>query len=68
MSAWLFIARPLPGTVGETRRVAHLFPEPTTPDTITAYCGAAFGPHQLELLDTVGGMPCEACLARSPRP
>ncbi|MGW4529212.1 hypothetical protein [Amycolatopsis sp. NPDC004378] len=28
MTTGLIIARPLPGTVGETRRVVHLFPLP----------------------------------------
>jgi len=62
------IARPRSGTVGETQRVTHLFVAPTSPaDTITAYCGASFGPGKLELLDRVAGMPCEACLITAPR-
>jgi hypothetical protein len=60
MTARLIIARPLPGTVGETRRVVHVFPLPTddvTPEQMTAYCGETFGPGQLELLDRPMGCP-----------
>jgi hypothetical protein len=67
----LFIARPLPGTVGETRRVVHVFPLPpqgAVPERLTAYCGAEFGPGELELLDRPSGMPCESCLRHVPRP
>ncbi|MEV0070829.1 MULTISPECIES: hypothetical protein [unclassified Amycolatopsis] len=70
MTVRMIIARPLPGTVGETRRVVHLFPLPadaTMPDRLTAYCDATFGPHELELLERPVGMPCVLCLRRSPR-
>ncbi|MEU8633262.1 hypothetical protein AB0C38_13905 [Amycolatopsis sp. NPDC048633] len=69
MTARLIIARPLPGTVGETRRVVHVFPlspEETAPERLTAYCGETFGPGELELLDRPVGMPCVSCLQRSP--
>ncbi|HKS45541.1 MAG TPA: hypothetical protein VJT49_10585 [Amycolatopsis sp.] len=59
----LLIGRPWPGTVSETRRVAHLFPVPDRyPTTLTARCGAEFWSGDLEFLDRVGGMPCTACL------
>ncbi|MGH3438239.1 MAG: hypothetical protein ACRDRN_17455 [Sciscionella sp.] len=72
MRAPLFMARPLPGTVGETRRVVHLFRVPSdgaVPDRLTAVCGMTFGPGELELLDGPRGMSCESCLrfARWPR-
>ncbi|MCU1687733.1 MAG: hypothetical protein JWQ81_8472 [Amycolatopsis sp.] len=71
MSLRLFIARPLPGTVGETRRMVHVFPFPpggAVPTRVTAFCGAEFGPTELELLDVPRGMPCEMCLRDMPRP
>jgi hypothetical protein len=67
----VFIARPLSGTVGETRRVAHVFPLPpqgAVTERVTAYCGADFGPGELELLDRPSGMPCVVCLRNMPRP
>lgn len=66
------------GIVGETRRTTHLVeipPEdlPSTPVTIgdhirviTALCGQSFAPGEAELLPRLMGMPCEACLRRSP--
>jgi hypothetical protein len=71
MTVRLIIARPLPGTVGETRRVAHLFavpPDQTAPDRMTAYCGDTFGPAELELLDRPTGMPCVSCRRHLPGP
>jgi hypothetical protein len=71
MTVPLIMARPLPGTVGETRRVVHLFPLPpsdTTPERMAAYCGETFGPGELELLDRPTGMPCVICLSQSPGP
>jgi hypothetical protein len=71
MTVRLIIARPLPGTVGETRRVVHLFPLPASESIsgrLTAYCGATFDPGELELLERPAGMPCVMCLRRSPRP
>jgi hypothetical protein len=67
----LIIARPLPGTVGETKRVCHLFPSPpegAQPEVLSAYCGADFGPGELELLDRPQGMPCTLCLRDAPNP
>ncbi|HKS46712.1 MAG TPA: hypothetical protein VJT49_16690 [Amycolatopsis sp.] len=65
----LIVARPLPGTVSETRRVAHLFPKPSTyPGQLIALCGAKYWSGDLEMLNGVRGMPCERCLARSPEP
>jgi hypothetical protein len=71
MTARLIIARPLPCAVGETRRVAHLFPLPpddSAPERLTAYCGETFGLGELELLDRPTGIPCVTCLRRSPGP
>ncbi|MEV4143647.1 hypothetical protein AB0J40_08250 [Amycolatopsis sp. NPDC049691] len=71
MTVRLVTARPLPGTVGESRRVVHVFPVPaeeTMPERLTAYCGAAFGPGELELLERPVGMPCVTCLHRAPTP
>lgn len=65
----LVVARPLPGVVGETRRVAHLFPEvDQVTGNLTALCEARFYWADLEVLDGVSGMPCEECLMRSPGP
>lgn len=69
MTVRLFIARPMPGVVGETRRVVHVFPlwpDGTVPQRVTALCGAEFGHGQLELLDQPAGMPCERCLSCTP--
>lgn len=65
----VFIARPLPGTVGESRRVVHVFPLPAeglAPERLTAYCGAMFGRSELELLERPVGMPCVTCLRFAP--
>jgi hypothetical protein len=67
----LFLARPLRGTVGETRRVVHVFPVPpdgARPARVSALCGSEFGPGELELLDKPSGMPCVSCLRHAPRP
>ncbi|MBA0127368.1 hypothetical protein H0B56_17615 [Haloechinothrix sp. YIM 98757] len=69
MGVRLLLARPLPGTVGESRRVTHVFPEPeSVPGRLDAYCGASFGVGELELLDGIRGMPCEPCLLLAPPP
>jgi hypothetical protein len=63
----MVLARPRRGTVGETRRVAHLFRAVSQDsDAVTALCGASFSSRTLELLDGPTGMPCTACLARCP--
>jgi hypothetical protein len=69
MTMRVVIARPRPGIVRETRRVAHLFEISAghdVPETLTALCGDEFGHGQLELLERPSGMPCEYCLRRSP--
>lgn len=69
MNRPVIMARPLPGTVGETARVAHLFPAPdggSVPARLVAFCGVGFGPGELELLDSTDGMPCVMCLLTSP--
>ena len=69
MTVRLVFGRPLPGTVGETRRVVHVFEVATVdevPVRLTALCGLSFGAGELERLDTVQGMPCELCLRRTP--
>ncbi|WP_307849799.1 hypothetical protein [Qaidamihabitans albus] len=71
MSTPMFLARPLPGVVGERRRMCHVFPAPASerpPSTLTALCGAWFARGQLELLDGPRGMPCELCLRTVPQP
>lgn len=71
MTVRLFFGRPLPGTVGETRRVVHVFRAPpgdAIPNQLTAFCGAVFGRGELDLLDSPQGMPCESCLRRTPTP
>jgi hypothetical protein len=67
MTAALMIARPLPGTVGERERQAHLFPA-APGDTLVAFCGAEFPADALEWLNRLSGMPCESCLINSPGP
>lgn len=65
----VFIARPLSGMVGESRRVVHVFPLPaggSAPERLTAYCGAVFGRSELELLERPVGMPCVTCLRFAP--
>ncbi|HEY0692122.1 MAG TPA: hypothetical protein VGD71_24150 [Kribbella sp.] len=54
--------------VGETRRVCHLVlvpDSPTVPEFLVALCGERIGPGAGEVLASVVGMPCEACMARS---
>jgi hypothetical protein len=61
----------LPGIVGETKRVCHLFaapPDGVPPERLSAFCGAEFGPGELELLDRPTGMPCVVCLSHAPSP
>ncbi len=68
-AAALLIGRPLPGTVGETKRVTHLFPSPKIyPARLRALCGATFHSSDLEWFDAPTGMPCTACLVRTPGP
>jgi hypothetical protein len=67
----LVFGRPLPGVVGETRRVVHVFEVPTgdvVPERLTAFCGTSFGRGELERLDRIQGMPCVSCLRRTPTP
>ena len=71
MTAPLVIVRPLPGTVGERERVAHLVPIPSgekLPEQVKAYCGADLRTCDLELLPVLRGMPCEPCLLHAPKP
>lgn len=63
------LVRPLPGTVGETRRVCHIVParrgvEP--PTVLVAYCGAQLITETVEFLQRPGGQPCFLCLMRAP--
>ncbi|WP_245533498.1 MULTISPECIES: hypothetical protein [Actinoalloteichus] len=67
----LLIVRLLPGLVGETRRTCHLIPiyrHVPLPRALTAYCGHRFDVDTVEPLWRITGMPCNACLARSPGP
>lgn len=69
MGVRLLIVRPRPGTVGESKRSVHLIDCPDdgpVPQRLYARCGASFGAGELELLDTVRGMPCESCLRHTP--
>ncbi|MFI7116870.1 hypothetical protein [Amycolatopsis sp. NPDC049868] len=71
MTTRLFFGRQLPGTVGESRRVVHVFKVPPgeeIPNQLTAYCGVVLGRDELELHGEVRGMPCERCLREAPTP
>nr|WP_074988040.1 hypothetical protein [Saccharomonospora viridis] len=65
------LVRPVPGVVPNSRRVVHLVPAPNPygeiPRRLAALCGASFVPGIVDRLDTIRGMPCETCLARTPR-
>ncbi|MFJ8812211.1 MULTISPECIES: hypothetical protein [Amycolatopsis] len=62
------LARPRSGTVGETQRVAHVFPLPAErPGVLVAYCGFEGRRGELDLLDRPVGMPCERCLVVAAR-
>jgi hypothetical protein len=37
-------------------------------ERLAAFCGAEFGPGELELLDAPQGMPCVPCLRSAPMP
>jgi hypothetical protein len=55
--------------IGESRRTCHLVPLPDAdamPRFLTAYCGLRIAPGSGEVLASPCGMPCEACLVRSP--
>lgn len=57
--------------VGERDRTCHLVPfspSEAVPEVLTAYCGLPITPGVAESVDRLLGMPCEACLARSPIP
>lgn len=57
--------------VGERERTCHLVPfspSEAVPEVLMAYCGLPITPGVAESLDRLLGMPCEACLARSPIP
>ncbi|GAA3565808.1 hypothetical protein GCM10022222_57020 [Amycolatopsis ultiminotia] len=65
----IMLGRPLPGTVRETQRVMHVFPEPAMyPGGIVAFCGAQFWTGDLEWCERPAGMPCVRCLAATPLP
>jgi hypothetical protein len=56
---------------GETDRVVHLLPVPTTgtvPDHLAAFCGQAIWPGQAEHVAVGTGMPCMPCIRAIPRP
>lgn len=62
------IGRAASGTIGETRRCAHLFPLiPGVPQygSLTAYCGDDLELPSIEWLEIGHGMPCERCLVQS---
>ncbi|WIX83304.1 hypothetical protein QRX50_22355 [Amycolatopsis carbonis] len=70
MTGPVFLARPVRGLVGETRRVVHTFdvPRGETPSRLVAFCGADFGPGELEIKNAPEGMPCMECLRHIPVP
>jgi hypothetical protein len=58
------------GVASERKRVSHLVPIPDygpIPAELVAMCGELIVPGDAEVLERIGGMPCEACLARSTR-
>lgn len=62
------IGRPAPGSVGETRRCAHLFalePGAVLCGDMRARCGTRLSLPEIEWLPLGAGMPCEYCLARA---
>lgn len=65
------LVRPVPGVVPASQRVVHLVPMPDPhgdiPRALHALCGVSFVPGVVDRLDTLRGMPCETCLARTPR-
>ncbi|WP_092534073.1 hypothetical protein [Amycolatopsis arida] len=70
MTVRMLYARPLPGVVGETRRITHAFPAPSgdeDPEQVTPLCGAEFAAQDLEPLTAVSGAPCESCIASAAR-
>ncbi|GAB3579694.1 hypothetical protein GCM10027445_48740 [Amycolatopsis endophytica] len=68
LSGAFVLARPRAGVVGETRRVAHVFPLPADrPGVLVAYCGFEGRPGELDVLDGPAGMPCERCLVVAAR-
>ena len=64
-------SRPDGTRVGERERTCHLVPfspSEAVPEILTTYCGLPIMSGTAESLDRLLGMPCEACLARSPIP
>jgi GntR family transcriptional regulator len=67
----LVMARPRQGTVGERERMVHLFDahhHRAANGHLIALCNKRFNPVDLETLNEVTGMPCEACVNRAPHP
>lgn len=59
----LVLLRYRPGLTGHTARTVHLVPMPLRgADTITALCGVALHPDQVEAVSPGQGMPCTHCL------
>jgi hypothetical protein len=57
--------------VGESDRTTHLVPIPADDSPLaqlTALCGLVIRPGMADLVDELGGMPCEKCLISSPGP
>ncbi len=57
--------------IGETDRVVHLLPIPTSgpmPDHLMALCGLEIQPGHAEHVAVRTGMPCIPCLNGVPRP
>jgi hypothetical protein len=67
----LILVRPRQGAMGESRRLCHLIPKPssdTRPIRLAALCGTQFAPDELEWLERPAGMPCLPCLLAAPTP
>lgn len=69
MTTQLILGRPMPGIVGETRRLVHVFElaeQDPSSGRLVAMCTASFSAGQLELIGRPTGLPCESCLQRTP--
>lgn len=65
----LLLVRAREGLVGNVQRSCHIVIVPNDgalPEFLTACCGVRFTPGSAELLDQISGMPCEACIAKTP--
>jgi hypothetical protein len=64
----IVFGRVLPGRIGESRRVVHVFElaSQVTPEgTLSACCGEELDLGDLQWLPAMLGMPCEFCVLNS---